>query len=98
MNEGLNEVSADGADAELAALDAVELIAIIEVHVERVVGGALRTAPVRTLGDQAMNPRLIELGCSRQVEISVTFRLVCPGSFSSRVSTCLLYTSPSPRD
>ena len=38
MIEGLNKQSADGADAELVALDVAGLIANIEVHVECVVG------------------------------------------------------------
>jgi hypothetical protein len=42
MNEGLNKESADGADAELDALAAAVLTAIIEVHAECAVGGALR--------------------------------------------------------
>ena len=42
MIKGLNKQSADGADTELAALGVAELIANIEVHVECVVGGALR--------------------------------------------------------
>ena len=42
MIEGLNKQSADGADTELEALAVGELIAIIEVHAECEVGGALR--------------------------------------------------------
>ncbi|MNE74297.1 hypothetical protein D3C80_1703680 [compost metagenome] len=42
MIEGLNKEPADGADAELVALGAGELIAITEVHEECAVGGALR--------------------------------------------------------
>ncbi|MGX9761799.1 hypothetical protein [Pseudomonas shahriarae] len=38
MDEGLNKESADGADTELVVLVVVVLIAIIEVHVECVVG------------------------------------------------------------
>ena len=38
MIEGLNKQSADGADTELVELGEAALMAIIEVHAERVVG------------------------------------------------------------
>src|ERR1700712_5168047 len=72
MNKGLNEQSADGADAKLVALlAAAALLAIIEVLTECVVGGALRTRPVPTLGKHLRHVGLgqLQLAPRRQVEV-----------------------------
>jgi len=86
--EGLNKQSADGTDTELVALAAAVLIAIIEVHGECVVGGALRARPVPGgLGEQVrhVHPAVVQLGAGGQVEVMVPICLILGTSISSGV-------------
>ncbi|HGM5027795.1 TPA: hypothetical protein ACKR34_006136, partial [Pseudomonas aeruginosa] len=55
MNELLNDFAADGADAKLVVLAVEELVAIVEVHGEGEVGGALRPIVLSTSPGRLLN-------------------------------------------